>query len=200
MVGAMRQVGRAATKGVLGMSAAGTLAFGVLIGPWEGREHVPYYDVGGVLTVCDGITGRDVIPGKYYSDEDCDRLVVREVNKHEAALDRCLHADVPIETKAAFISFTFNVGSGAACRSTLVRKANAGDLVGACNELSRWVFVQGNRVRGLENRRFKGDGSRISERTLCRIGLDKEYRTPLIERVLVKYKNWRSGYEEGVDA
>ncbi|AJJ12169.1 lysozyme domain protein [Yersinia rohdei] len=41
----------------------------------EGREYVPYYDVVGVLTVCDGHTGKDIILGKCYSDTECDALL-----------------------------------------------------------------------------------------------------------------------------
>ena len=37
----------------------------------------------------------------------------------------------------AFISFSYNVGSGAFCRSTLVRRLNDGDYQGACTELLR---------------------------------------------------------------
>lgn len=189
-------IAKQTSKGVLGMSAAGTLAFGVLIGPWEGRKHVPYYDIGGVLTVCDGITGNSIIPGKYYSNAECDKMTAKAVNEHERALDKCLNSDPPTETKAAFISFTFNVGSIAACGSTLVKKANAGDLSGACNELSRWVFVKGNKIKGLENRRFRGDEFRISERTLCFIGLDQGYKTPLYEKMFIRYKAWRSGWDK----
>lgn len=36
-------------KAFLGMSAAATLAMGVLIKPWEGRIYVPTPDIGGVL-------------------------------------------------------------------------------------------------------------------------------------------------------
>lgn len=34
----------------------------------EGRRYVAYRDVVGVLTVCDGHTGADIILGKRYSD------------------------------------------------------------------------------------------------------------------------------------
>lgn len=192
--GSVKNVAKGVGKGVLGMSAAGSLAFGVLIGPWEGRVYEPYFDVGGVLTVCDGITGADVQLGKRYTDAECDKLAAKEVNAHEARLNQCLTADLPLKTKAAFISFAFNVGTGAACKSTLVRKANAGDLQGACNQLSRWVFVKGKRFRGLENRRFRGDAQRVSERTLCLAGLNENYETPLLERMLVAYKDWRTSW------
>lgn len=179
-------------KGVLGMTAAGTLAFGMLIAPWEGRIYVPYYDVGGVLTVCDGITGKGVKLGKTYTDAECDKLAVERVNIHEANVDRCMPNNValPIETKAAFISFDFNTGRF--CNSTLGRKAAAGDLKGACDQLSRWVFVGKQRVRGLENRRVNGDSQRVSERTMCMIGINPSYITPFYEKILVKYKNWRT--------
>ena len=195
-------VATAARMGVLGMSVAGTLATGLLIKPWEGREYVAYQDVGGVWAYCDGITDKKYLrlPPYRYTDDECDIHLAREVNAHEDRLQACLNPEIelPELTKASFVSFTFNVGSGAACRSTLVRKANAGDLEGACNELSNWVFVGKQKFRGLENRRFKGDATRVSERTVCRIGIDPAYKTPLFEKVYVGYKNWKSNVSEGL--
>lgn len=132
---------------------------------WEGREYTPYYDIGGVLTVCDGHTGSDIVLNKVYTDAECDVLLAKDLTIAENGVNRGLKVEVPPQTKAAFISFTFNVGVGAFQRSTLLRKANSGDLYGACNEMSRWVYVKGVRIRGLENRR-------ISERALCYEGLE----------------------------
>lgn len=178
--------------GLLGMSAAGALAASLLISPWEGRVYIPYQDVGGVWTVCDGHTGNDIILGKVYTDSECDVLLAKDVNKHEAGLDRCLSnpESIPQHTKAAFISYTYNVGVGAACGSTLVRKVNAGDLRGGCDQLSRWVYVNGRKFRGLVNRRVDGDTYRVSERTMCLIGIDPAYKTPLYEKLYVGFKNW----------
>ena len=39
--------------------------------------------------------------------------------------------------------WTFNVGGGAACNSTLVRRLNEGRLREACEQLPRWVYVKG---------------------------------------------------------
>jgi len=194
----MRHVGKVASpvaKGVLGMTAAGTLSAAVLIQPWEARRHVPYLDTIAyppVWTVCDGITGPAVVPGKHYDDLECDAMLAEEVTKHENGLDQCLSVEPPLETKAAMISFTFNVGVRAACRSTLVRMANAGDLKGSCNQLSRWVFAGGRKIRGLENRRFRGDATRISERSLCLKGLDPDYKIPLYEVWYSKYKDFKT--------
>ncbi len=99
-------------------------------------------------------------PGDRYSEAECDAMLAREIIAYEAALDRCLTADVPIGMKVALVSWTYNVGAAAACRSTLLRKANAGDLTGACNELPRWNRAGGRVIRGLTNRR-------MSERAMC---------------------------------
>lgn len=53
----------------------------------------------------------------------------------------------------ALVSWAFNVGSTAACGSTLVRKLKAGDYAGACAELLRWDRFQGRRLPGLTKRR-----------------------------------------------
>ncbi|MGC5075337.1 glycoside hydrolase family protein, partial [Escherichia coli] len=52
------------------------------------------------------------------------------------------------------------VGTGAACRSTLVYHLKHRQWWQACDQLTRWVFVNGERNTGLENRRFR-------ERTYC---------------------------------
>ena len=64
----------------------------------------------------------------------------------------------------ALVSFTYNIGGQAFCSSTLVRKLNAGDTVGACNELSRWTRAKGIELPGLVKRR-------AAERAMCLQGL-----------------------------
>jgi len=55
--------------------------------------------------------------------------------------------------RAVLYSFTYNVGSGAFSKSTLLKKLNAGDQDGACEKLRRWVYAGGMKFRGLMNRR-----------------------------------------------
>lgn len=143
-----------------GLSTAGLLAVTLLIAPWEGVRHEPYYDIGGVLTVCYGHTGSDIIEGKRYTEAECLGLLESDTVKFERAVNRCIKNPLPDYTKAAFVSFAFNVGETAMCKSTLAKLANQGDLTGACNQLSRWRFVKGKEIRGLLNRR-------LSEREAC---------------------------------
>lgn len=148
-----------ATKGLIAASAALTaLAVGTVM-PWEGRELRAYQDIVGVWTICDGET-KGVRKGQTATPAECDSMLARNLVLYEQGLDRCLIYPIPGTAKVAFLSWTYNVGVGAACGSTLVRKANAGDVRGACDELSKWNKAGGKVVRGLSNRR-------AAERQLC---------------------------------
>lgn len=191
---APKKIGKAA----LGLTAAGTIALNMLIIPWEGTRLKPYLDIAGIATACSGITGPEITAaykeGRSFTKEECARMDAAAVAKHEAGLRRSINDDVeatiPVFTMAAFISWTYNVGTGAADRSTLVRLVNAGKLREACEQLPRWTRVRGVVVAGLQNRRYRGDANRISERTMCLIGLDPAYETPLFERLYYGYQGW----------
>ncbi len=164
-----------------------TLAVVLLIQPWEGNRLVPYQDIGGIWTVCAGVTGPDVVPGKTYTEAECQALNEKHAAIHAESAQRLVtYRPVPDLTMAAFISFHYNVGPAAFAQSTLLKRANAGDLRGACEQLSRWVKVGKTVVRGLENRRVHGDATRLSERTVCLTGIDPAYRTPLFERLILQ--------------
>ncbi len=169
-------------KSIAGMSAAAVIATSVLIMPWESVKYKPSKDIGGVWDVCYGHTGPDIIIGKIYTHEECVALLIKDVKKHEAIVRKSLKIYVPDLTMAAFISFTFN--TGAFGNTTLGRKAAAGDLKGACEQLSRWVYVNGKVINGLVNRRVVGDKYRYSERTICLMGLEPNYKPDWIEQVL----------------
>lgn len=132
-----------------------------LVGGYEGLSLVAYRDGGGVPTICRGST-EGVRMGDVASEAECNARFARDLLRHEAAMAACIKrpGDVPEKAYLAFLSFTYNVGGGAFCGSTLARKLNAGDLAGACNELPRWNRDNGRVVRGLTKRR-------ISERALC---------------------------------
>lgn len=140
-------------------AVAGLAITASFIGGWEGLETKAYRDVIGVWTVCYGET-KGVQPGDEHTKAECDEMLGVELARYEAAIDKCLMAKVPTGAKIAFLSWAYNVGPGAACRSTLMRKANLGDLEGACNELPRWNRAGGRVIRGLTNRR-------MSERKMC---------------------------------
>lgn len=107
--------------------------------PAEGIYQIAYYDPPGILTVCMGHTGKDVIKGKRYSLAECDALLTSDMKKAIEITDRCMPG-LPVESLAAFSDAVFNLGS-IVCdpvHSTLTRKWRAGDLKGACEQLPRW--------------------------------------------------------------
>lgn len=122
-------------------------------GGLEGREYVPYKDVVGALTVCDGHTGSDIIPGKRYTDKECDALTRQDLNRIASQVDRYIKVPTTETQRAAIYSFAYNVGATATINSTLLKKLNAKDYAGACSELKRWVYAGGKKWKGLMNRR-----------------------------------------------
>lgn len=142
--------------------AGGSVAVVALAAPvvmhWEGLENDPYKDIVGVTTVCYGETKG--VEQRRYTDAECAEMLMRRLHGFEAEVGRCVPAEAPVHVKAAVLSWAYNVGSEAACNSTLMRKLQAGDIAGACAELDRWVMAGGKRVQGLANRRR-------DERALC---------------------------------
>ena len=143
---------------------AGATALAVpLVMLYEGTVLQSYRDPINKITACVGHTGPELRMGQRYTLQQCEDMLYGDLLKHTAALD-CIKRPMTDGQKAAFLSFAFNVGNGAFCKSTLVRKANAGDMPGACAELSRWVMAGGRELPGLVKRR-------AAERQLCEKGL-----------------------------
>ncbi|MEQ6475071.1 lysozyme [Comamonas sp. wu1-DMT] len=134
-----------------------------LVQKYEGTVLRSYRDPVNVLTSCTGHTGPELRDGQTFTREQCEEMLYKDLAKHADALS-CVRAPLTDGQRAAFLSFAFNVGDDAFCRSTLVRKANAGDIDGACAELSRWTFAGGKQLPGLVKRR-------AAERHLCERGL-----------------------------
>lgn len=138
-----------------GAAGAGLLASTIaFVGTWEGLETRSYRDIVGVWTACYGET-RGIGPGMTFTKPECDTMFAKRLIEFETEMRRCLVAPdrIPDGAYTAFLSLAYNVGSGAFCSSTLVRHANAGDLISACNQLPRWNKAGGKVVRGLTNRR-----------------------------------------------
>lgn len=118
----------------------------------EGWVKVGYKDPVGIPTACAGHT-RTAKVGKIYTEAECLKLLREDVAVSEAAVKRLVTVHLTQDQFNALVSFTFNVGEGNLVRSTLLRKLNAGDCVGAANEFLRWDRAAGKRLPGLTKRR-----------------------------------------------
>jgi len=127
-----------------------------------GTPYVDKLGKGQPLTVCNGITGRAVVVGRYYKPADCytlERSRYLAAERTAMGMFRLWSIYTPLQ-QAVFIDFIHNKGEGALYTSTLLRKANAGDVVGACRENTRWnrgtvngvsVVMPGLQARGDAN-------------------------------------------------
>ncbi len=130
-----------------------------LIGDLEGCRLRPYQCSAGVWTSGIGHTA-GVVPKGDITERQAATNLVADVLNTERRLAVCAPVVMPQPVYDAVISFAFNVGTGAACKSTLVGFIKRQQWRQACDQLPRWVFVNGARSQGLENRRAR-------ERAVC---------------------------------
>lgn len=125
----------------------------------EGVKYEVYYDIAGIPTVCAGITGPDVIPGKIYTEGECRALLQKHIMIAANEVNRDVKVPIPVTMRAAMYSFTYNAGTGAFRKSTMLRLINENKLEQACAELWRWTYYRDPKTgkrkqsKGLKNRR-----------------------------------------------
>lgn len=130
------------------------------IAGYEGYRRTAYDDGAGVQTVGFGSTrhpdGRPVKPGDAVSPERAVLMLATDAERLWKEAAACI-GDVPLapHEAAAFQSLAYNIGAGAFCRSTLVKKLkiNPPDYAGACREILRWDRAGGQVLPGLTRRR-----------------------------------------------
>lgn len=127
-----------------------------LIADYEGCRLQPYQCSAGVWT--DGIGNTSgVIPGKTITERQAAEGLISNVLRVERALERCVKQQPPQKVYDAAVSFAFNVGTGNACSSTLVKLLNQRRWADACRQLPRWVYVKGVFNQGLDKGAFTVD-------------------------------------------
>jgi lysozyme len=138
----------------LSLSASALVGLAVHEG-YRGEAYIPV--PGDRPTIGFGSTfnedGTPVRMGDKITPERALVRTLRDVEKFEGAIKQCVTVPLYQHEYDVAVSFSYNVGARAFCNSTLVRKWNAGDYEGGCNELTRWVFVNGKKIQGLVNRR-----------------------------------------------
>ena len=133
----------------LALSAAGLVH--IAIG--EGYRETAYIPVpGDVATIGFGTTGGVKMGDKITPPKALERSLA-DISKFEGAIKECVKVPLYQREFDAYTSLAYNIGSGAFCRSTLVKKLNAGDYVGACEQILVWDRFKGAPLAGLTKRR-----------------------------------------------
>lgn len=130
-----------------------------LIKRFEGLRLTPYRDPAGHLTIG---YGHRVQPGERFgagfNEADAAALLAADLRTAEAAVARLAKVRLTTGQRDALISFVFNLGAARLAGSTLLRKLNAGDVLGAALEFVRWIHAgpAGNPrpLKGLLRRRL----------------------------------------------
>ena len=142
--------------GALTLSASALVGIAVHEG-YRGEAYIPVK--GDVPTIGFGTTD-GVKPGDRIEPVQALVRKLADVQRFEGVLKECVRVPLHQHEYDAWMQFTYNVGPSAFCNSTALRKLNSGDYAGACDEMLRWVYVDGRKVQGLVNRRE-------AERQLC---------------------------------
>lgn len=120
----------------------------------EGYRDVAYIPVKGDRPTLGFGDAQDVKLGQ---KTDPVRALIRlnqQADVFQQQMRQCI-GEVPLYQHEwdAIISWSFNIGSRAACGSTLMKKLQSFDYAGACEELLRWDKFNGAPLAGLTKRR-----------------------------------------------
>lgn len=94
-----------------------------------------------------------VIPGDVITEKEAEILLAEDLEDAESAVNEYVKVKLNQNQFDALVSFVYNLGAGNFKSSTLLRKLNAGDYLGAANEFKRWNKAGGKVLNGLVRRR-----------------------------------------------
>lgn len=124
-----------------------------LLKRFEGCGLDAYKDLKGIWTIGFGHTGSEAYLGAKISMARALELLEHDLDQFEYGVERLVKVPLSSNQFSALVCFSYNIGLGALAQSTLLRKINNKDYVGASKEFSRWDKANGKVVRGLVNRR-----------------------------------------------
>jgi GH24 family phage-related lysozyme (muramidase) len=124
----------------------------------EGFSEVPYQCPAGVWTIgfgstrnFDGTAIKSTHPR--ITRIGATNLMLATLKTYEDAVNR--YVTVPINQNQfdALIDFAYNAGAQNLRTSTLLKKLNAGDYLGASEEFKKWIYSGSKMLKGLMTRR-----------------------------------------------
>ena len=136
-----------------------------LIKRFEGFEPDIYLDAAGLPTIGYGHLLRDGEHKMFkygITEPAAQALLAKDVWSAERAVLRLIKVPLTDGQFDALVSFTFNLGGGALQRSTLRRKVNRSEHYEVPEQLMRWVWAGGRKLRGLARRRSAEAGLYMS--------------------------------------
>lgn len=129
-----------------------------LVAGFEGLYTHMYRDSVGVPTICYGATAADHVDlSRTYTPQECRDMLGRDLPKYDDQIKKCItpatYAALPPHRHAALVSFTYNLGGGAFCHSSIPRYLNAGNVAAGCHAFLAYDHAGGRVLKGLTTRR-----------------------------------------------
>lgn len=112
-----------------------------LVKEFEGFRSSAYIDSSGLPVIGYGLSrvnGRNVVLGQYISRSQADLALEQELSQIQKLVLTHVKVDLNPYQLGALTSLVYNAGTVVITNSTLARKLNAGDYLGASQEFVRW--------------------------------------------------------------
>ena len=128
-----------------------------LIKKYEGLSLKGYLCPAGVPTIGYGYTG--LVLGKKITTDmkitlnQAEKLLASSLSGFEKSVNDLVKVPLTQNQFDAVVSFVYNLGAGNLKSSTLLKKLNAKDYIGASNEFLKWNKAGGKVLSGLTKRR-----------------------------------------------
>lgn len=137
-----------------------------LVGGFEGLRQTAYPDPatkGPPWTVCYGET-KGVQRGDRHTVAECKAMLAASLEGYAAGVEQCVTREMPDGPYVGFVSLSYNIGTGAFCRSSVARLWNAGQVRASCDAILKFNRAAGIVFPGLTRRRE-------AERAVCLQGI-----------------------------
>ena len=138
-------------KNIAAISLSATALVAIVL--HEGYRENAYIPVAGDIPTIGFGTTSGVKLGDRTTPEKALQVAIRDVQNFEGAIKECVKVPLTQNEYDAYVSLSYNIGANAFCRSTLVKRLNSQDYIGACNQILRWDQFKGKPLAGLTKRR-----------------------------------------------
>ncbi len=102
-----------------------------------------------------GVADKEEAYAKYpnMTEAQANELLVVDLTVFEKSVNLLVTATITQNEMGALVSFAYNCGAGNLKASTLLKKLNAGNFLGAADEFLKWDKSAGKKLKGLTLRR-----------------------------------------------
>lgn len=124
-----------------------------LVKQFEGCSLKAYRDLRGIWTIGFGCTGGNVADGIVWTQEQAEQELQVRLDAIGRILTQCITPMLNQNQFDALSCLVYNIGPSAFRGSTMLRKLNGRDMVGASGEFPKWDKAAGKEIAGLLRRR-----------------------------------------------